>query len=678
MRTVRLRRVTTGIFAVVTMVAGSLALSGMSAGAASSSRVTIAGSHPSWATAAAKTADATGSDLMQFRVYLNLRDRAGAEANARAVSDPKSAAYRSYLSAAQVKARFAPTDASVAAVKTWLTGQGLSAGYVPANNQFVEATGSISQVEQAFGVDLAIYAVRGQHVRSPSGDLSIPASLAGTISGVVGIDQAFNLMRPDHVGAEYGTTGASSPSASQAPSLQGAAPAVPPGDGFRNGRPCSAYAGEKIDTTDPVYGNGNMKQLPYAVCGYNPTQLRQAYGTQALVDQGTDGRGTTVAVIDAFASPTILNDAKTYAKRNDPTHPLKGTQFSQLIFPVNHALQGPDDCDAAGWYGEETLDIEAVHGMAPGAHILYVGGSDCQDVSLDKALNEVVSKSLAQIVSNSYGDLGEDIAADEVAAFQDIAIQAVNQGIGVYFSSGDDGDEVASLGFPSPDFSASSQWVTAVGGTSLGIGATGQKTFETGWETGKSILDGSVWRPRNPGAYVYGSGGGTSRLFPQPWYQAGVVPDSLAVKNQTAGAKGRVVPDISMVGDPTTGMLVGQTQTFPEGVSYDEYRIGGTSLSSPLFAGVMALADQMLGAPHGFINPTIYQTLAGTSAITDVQHVKGGAMRVDFINGVDATDGLRTSARTFDFQGLAIQTRPGYDDVTGLGVPNGLAFLSHI
>ncbi len=133
-----------------------------------------------------------------------------------------------------------------------------------------------------------------------------------------------------------------------------------------------------------------------------------------------------------------------------------------------------------------------------------------------------------------------------------------------------------------------------------------------------------------------------------------------------------------MLGDPSTGMLVGQTQTFPEGVSYDEYRIGGTSLSSPLFAGVMALADDAGHVRHGFINPTIYRRLAGTSAITDVKHVKGAVVRVDYLNGVDASDGTVNSVRSFDFQGLAIKTRPGYDDVTGLGVPNGMQFLFRI
>ena len=667
-----MRRIMMSVLAVVALFSGSLALSGAASGAGASSRATIVGSHPSWAAPAARVADANGDDTMQFRVYLNLRDRAGAEARAQAVSDPSSVAYRSYLSAGQVRAAFAPTDAAVNSVKTWLASQGLKPGAVPDNNLYVEATGSVRQVERAFGVDLAVYSVRGQQVRSPSADLSVPASLAGTVSGVVGIDQAFNLMRPDHVGAEATTAPSSGAQTFGIPTT------VPPSDGFRNGRPCSAYYGEKVDTTDPAFGGGYANPLPYAPCGYKPQQLRQAYGTQSLLDTGLDGSRATVAVIDAFASPTIFSDASTYARRNDPAHPLRRSQFRQVLFPTNPDLEGPDGCDAAGWYGEETLDIEAVHAMAPGAHIVYVGGSDCQDVSLDKALNLVISRNLAQIVSNSYGDLGEDIAPDEVAAFQDIAIQGVLQGIGVYFSSGDSGDEVADLGFPSPDFSASSQWVTAVGGTSLGVGANGQKLLETGWETGKSSLIDNVWTPPAPGAFQYGSGGGTSRLFSQPWYQRGVVPDALARKNQTRGNKGRVVPDISMVGDPNTGMLVGQTQTFPEGVSYDEYRIGGTSLSSPLFAGVMALADDVLGVHHGFINPTMYQKLAGTPAITDVKHVKGAVVRVDFLNGVDDSDGTITSTRTFDFAGLAIKTKPGYDDVTGLGVPNGMQFLFQI
>jgi subtilase family serine protease len=153
------------------------------------------------------------------------------------------------------------------------------------------------------------------------------------------------------------------------------------------------------------------------------------------------------------------------------------------------------------------------------------------------------------------------------------------------------------------------------------------------------------------------------------------VRDALAKQNQTGKNRGRVVPDISMDGDPNTGFLVGETQTFPDGVYYDQYRIGGTSLSCPLFSGLMAVANQLDHLDHGFVNPLLYQSASRTGAITDVRDVAGGVVRVDYADGVDASDGTVTSVRTFDFQGLAIRTTPGYDNVTGLGTPNGLAFL---
>jgi subtilase family serine protease len=220
--------------------------------------------------------------------------------------------------------------------------------------------------------------------------------------------------------------------------------------------------------------------------------------------------------------------------------------------------------------------------------------------------------------------------------------------------------------------------VTAVGGSSLGVGSNGHTVLETGWETGKSILKPSNrWSPPAPGAFLYGSGGGTSVLYDEPAYQVGVVPTVLAHQNHSGGATGRVVPDISMDGDPNTGMLIGETQTFPDGVYYDQYRIGGTSLSCPLFAGLMALADHADNSAHGFINPSLYP-LAGTSAVTDIDHLSASDVRVDFLNGVDGVDGTITSTRTFDFRALRIKSAPGYDNVTGIGVPNGVNFLNSI
>ena len=136
-------------------------------------------------------------------------------------------------------------------------------------------------------------------------------------------------------------------------------------------------------------------------------------------------------------------------------------------------------------------------------------------------------------------------------------------------------------------------------------------------------------------------------------------------------SSGRGVPDVGLDGDPTTGMLIGLTQTYPDGAEqYGEYRIGGTSLSSPLFAGMSALLQQHTASRLGFLNPTIYAQF-GSRSFTDIKGTPpdAGNVRVDFVNGVDATDGLVYSVRTFK-QDSSLQIGPGWDDVTGVGSPN--------
>jgi subtilase family serine protease len=130
------------------------------------------------------------------------------------------------------------------------------------------------------------------------------------------------------------------------------------------------------------------------------------------------------------------------------------------------------------------------------------------------------------------------------------------------------------------------------------------------------------------------------------------------------------VPDVAALGMPTTGYIVGQTQTFPDGTYYDEFRLGGTSLSCPIVAGIMALSDQKAGYHHGFANPFFY---AGTS-FYDVQSAETGIARRDFKNTVDATNGTSDTVRTVDdYSGSPTQfTGPGWDNVTGLGVFNGI------
>jgi len=212
-----------------------------------------------------------------------------------------------------------------------------------------------------------------------------------------------------------------------------------------------------------------------------------------------------------------------------------------------------------------------------------------------------------------------------------------------------------------------------VGGTSLAVGKGDTYKFETGWGTLKGALaaDGKSW---NTPVYTSGAGGGTSKLYPQPWYQSGVVPNTLARANGGT-LNMRVSPDIAAVADPNTGFLIGQTQTFSDGsVKYSEFRIGGTSLASPVIAAVQALAQEARGGvPVGFANPLIYSQF-DTSAYRDVvDHPFGGThelavVRNDFANAENAKDGILTSLRVLGHDS-SLNATPGYDNVTGVGTP---------
>jgi subtilase family serine protease len=619
--------------------------------AAGPSRTTLPGSTPAWATSAHRVGNTAGSTPVDFRVYLGWTGGDAARDLAVSVSTPGSTDYGKFLTPAQFRSRFAPSTASVKAVKAWLGDQGFTVTSVPTNRKYVEATGTAAQAEAAFRTSLAEYSVQGRTVRGNSQALSVPADLA--VQAVVGLDESQTL--------------AVSHKAPPAPAL------------FRNAQPCSTNWGEKTLHKTPTPDGTVLPPSPsaFAPCGYAGAQLQGAYGMGQAIASGNDGHGVTIGVIDAYASPSIESDVETYSA----AHGLPSIRghFSQVVAPGTYNRAGNSRQDPAGWAGEETLDVEAVHTMAPGADIVYIGApNNYRD--LDAIMNRVVDNHLADIVTNSYGYGGEALPTGYINPALDTQVQAAAEGISLLYSSGDNGDETGAVAgaAPSPDWPASSPLVTAVGGTSMGVDADHNRIFELGWETAKGTLDTTTHTWNTP-AYLYGSGGGTSRLFAQPSYQAGVVPSSIS---QTYGGQPmRAVPDVSALGDPTTGMLVGQTQTFPDGhAAYSEYRIGGTSLSSPLYAGMLALAMQRAGHPFGLANPALYQARSASVDITKAQRsTYPGAVRSDYVNGVDASDGYVYSERTFDSdEALTIHVRDGYDDVTGVGSPNGEAWLDAV
>jgi subtilase family serine protease len=583
---------------------------------------------PAWTAHARHLGQAREQATVKARVYLAPQGGLAALAlAAKAMSTPGNAAYRHFLTPAEYQARFAPTADTVNSVSSYLRSAGLRVTRVGAGNRYVSIRGSVAAAERAFSTRLDRYRHAGRVVRAPAAAVKLPAGLAASVLTVSGLDTTPHLARPaSHQEA-------------------------PPPAGFNNARPCSLYYGQvkatfQADFSTPLPKFRNQT-LPYAPCGYTGPQFRAAYeGNTEL-----DGSGVTVAITDAYAAPTIARDANHYARVNgDGTYaPGQFTQTNASGF--THKGQ----CGPSGWYGEETLDVEAVHAMAPGANIHYYGAASCFDADLLDSLAQVVDDGEASLVTNSWGDVEQNETADNVAAYEAVFLQGATEGISFMFSSGDNGDELANTGVKQADYPTSDPYVTSVGGTSTAIGRNGNLKFETGWGTMKFQLseNGQSWDPLG---FLYGAGGGRSALFNRPAYQDGF-----------AKSPYREEADVAMDADPNTGMLVGETQTFSDGVHYGQYRIGGTSLASPLFTGMTALAVQQAGSGVGLLNPTIY---GNADAFMDVkgQPRDAGVVRVDFVNGENAADGLVYSVRTFD-QDSSLHVHGGYDLVTGIGSP---------
>ncbi len=608
---------------------------------ASNGRSTINGTQPSWATSSHQEATpfTAHAKSMTFQVVLTPRHAKQAAALAEAVNDPNSPQYQHYLSAKQYTNRFGPSKASVKKVKKFLKSAGFTVTGVPANRRWVTATGSQAEVDKAFDTSIQTYRYKGKNLRAPARAVSVPSSVASDVQTVTGLDDSGLLRHPFH----HRRAGSASANAKKQDEDQ------------QQGK-CSNYWAQHSQTVPPAYGD--RTQYPTYICGYVPDQMESAYGVKSAIAQGRDGSGVTVAIIDAYASPTILKDVNTYSQRHGlPTiKPPQGRQKKFTPFNMQDACGGE-----ANWNSEETLDVEAVHSMAPGANIYYLGAQNC-DQGIDEALNYAVQHQVADMVSNSYGNQGEDIPASEIAKEHMIFEQAAAEGMGMYFSSGDSGDEAATTGFQQPDYPASDPMVTAVGGTSLAIGASNNRQFATGWGTDLDPVDPSTdtgYAEPLPGSFRYGAGGGVSQIFDQPDYQKGVVPPNLS--HRYGGQAKRVVPDVAAVGDPYTGFLMGETT---DG-TYSESAIGGTSLACPTFVGIQALASQGRSEPIGFANPELYAN-HGTKAFNDVVPTRTP-------KGVTNPSGsyLVTLGRD-----SSLRTAYGYDDVTGVGAPNGSAFLT--
>ena len=375
-----------------------------------------------------------------------------------------------------------------------------------------------------------------------------------------------------------------------------------------------------------------------------PRQFRVAYGIQPLLDHGIDGRGQTVVLLEfaaPAASPPGVTDIRQDLARFDSLFSLPAARL-QIVNSLARS--------ASPWLAndEEVEETEIVHAVAPGAGIREVLISDAAqdsaaDASADVAAALRLGLTQGAVISFSHSWGEQCFTPAEVAELNSALQAAASHDVTVVNSSGDTGAAAnpcpgAGAAFPAVkgvNLLDADPLTLAAGGTSLHASrATGAYAGETVWSTppGQSAL-----------GFTLSSGGGFSQLFPRPAYQDGV---------PGIGA-GRGVPDVAADADPGTGMAMALSGPGPD---YVLAGTSGTSAAAPLWAAVVALADQYAGRPLGFVNPAIYR-IGRSAAYHRAFH--------------DVT----TGTNTVQYPPLAITITgyhavPGWNPATGWGSPN--------
>jgi subtilase family serine protease len=399
----------------------------------------------------------------------------------------------------------------------------------------------------------------------------------------------------------------------------------------------------------------------YNIACYGPAQVRRAYGLPALYAKGVTGRGVTIVIVDSYGSPTIRNDLTAF----DRAYRLPAPPEFQIIRPAGRIpAYDPASPDMAGWAGETTLDVEWAHAVAPGANLLLVETpvSETEGVhgfpQIIAAEKYVLDHHLGDVISQSFSATEETLASKStVQSLRSAYKLARKDHVTVLTAAGDAGaadvgrDQSTYYAFRVTSWPDSDPLVTGVGGTQLHFTAQGAPAAPTVWNDTYNTR-ANEFTNGNTGPNPLAGGGGLSIFFTRPAYQN-------SVRDVAGGSRG--VPDISM--SAACNGAVNTYATF-KGAPSGWSPACGTSEATPLFAGVVALADQVAGHSLGLINPALYQLAAA--------HKPGI---------VDVTSGNNTVSFTQDGREQTVTgftARPGYDLATGLGTVNASYFVPEL
>jgi subtilase family serine protease len=477
--------------------------------------------------------------------------------------------------------------------------------------------------------------------------------------------------------AAFGAGGAAAPAA--VPAAAAAVQVVP----FASGHVLAAGKMSQPPTTAQC-------ETDFGIACYQAFQLQRAYNLSPLFAKGIEGQGQTIVIVDAFGSPSIASDLQTF----DAQMGLPNPPSLKVITPAGpittnpktctstFSPTGPDLCsDFYGWTDETSLDVEWSHAMAPKANILLVETpmTETEGIygfpQIVKAENYVIDHHLGDVISQSFGANEQTFTSPgQIYSLRSANLNAAQHGVTVLAASGDQGatDDICvpASGCANPgnatccsstrtiSWPSSDPLVTTVGGTQLHLDANGNRTApDSVWHDLSSTV--GVTGP----VYTWGSsGGGRSTVFSRPQFQNGVA-------GTVGGSRG--TPDIAMSA-AVNGAVDFYDTTDPSVAGWGI--VGGTSEASPLFSGIVALADQVAGHSLGDLNPALYAMGRG-GARDGIVPISQGTNSYTFCVAADigSNGSCASSADLVNVPGF--NANGSYNDATGWGTVNAAKFV---
>jgi subtilase family serine protease len=683
------------IFAVVAIVTSCTLLPASTVGGK-----LVAHNTPSYVATAKNLGLEDPAKVIEVSIWLQLHNRNQFDALTRLLYDRTSPNYHQWLKPKEIATRFGPTSQEAKTVRQFFAAHNLQAVKTGPGNFYVRARGTVGDAEKAFHVQLNNYQVGDKTMRANASDPYVEGAAGALVAAVSGLDTGEYehplMARPPTIGAAK-SAAAPAIAASSSTIFSSQCFTGKETESFSNNDngsfPIGTYSGNKL----------NLASQTSDGCAYEPPDIQTAYNLTGLYNEGYDGTGQTIAIVDWCGSYTIQSDANAFSAQYGLPQ-LTSSNFA-ITYTAPSLCIGYDQ-------GEINLDVEWAHAIAPGANINLVVPPTGSFQDVNQGMFEVVNLGLGNVLSGSLGAVESLTATTELQTENLIAEIGAAVGISTNFATGDYGDFTL-FGIPATvSAPADSPWATAVGGVTLALNPDKSIAWQAGWGNNETLLAemGVVYDPPFAYGFLGGSGGGPSGYFAKPSYQ------------KKLPGKFRQLPDISWLADFYTGaaILISIPGQVPEQVWQVE---GGTSLATPMFSALWAIANQEAlaggGTQLGQAAPYLYSLPTG--AVYDIVPVKskynvtasiqestvtnnydangvmsgllsGGVSGKNFVSAIWDYPYLAFSAVAFSFNTdcsalpetslngtscndpAALHTKKGWDNVTGVGTPNARAF----